>query len=114
MGIAKKLAFASVVYITYQLLTQKKYEHLRKTIFNEYKKNKSNILDTLDSVHTYLTIPKEMPDETVRIKIDQEIELLKEKIRDLNVTKLANGASQIIEGINDSISKTLLNKKKQK
>jgi hypothetical protein len=113
MGIAKKIAIGGLIYITYQLLTNKKYEHLRKDILNEYKKNKSTILETLDSVHTYLTIPKEVSDETVRIKIDQEIELLKEKIRNLNTTKLANKTGEIIESVGNNIAQTIFSKKRK-
>jgi hypothetical protein len=114
MGVTKKIALATLVYVGYQLLTNKKYDSLRKDILKEYEKAKPSIISTLDDVHMYLTIPKDVSDETTRIRIDNEIELIKEKIRNINPTKMADKTNKIITVVSDSVSKSLTNLKKKK
>ncbi|MDR1234995.1 MAG: hypothetical protein LBJ97_02810 [Mycoplasmataceae bacterium] len=114
MSVTKKIALAAVIYIGYQLFTNKKYDDLRRTIFKEFEKTKPKIIETLDDVHTYLTVPKDASDETFRIKIDKEIQLLKDKIKNIDTAKVANKANKIIETTNDAVSKSLNNLRKRK
>jgi hypothetical protein len=114
MSVTKKIALAAVIYVGYQLLTNKKYDSLRKDIFKEYIKAKPSILNTLDDVHTYLTVPKDVSDETMRIRIDSEIELIKEKIKKIDVTKVADRTNKVIIAVGDNISKTIITHKKKK
>jgi hypothetical protein len=114
MSLTKKIVLATAIYVGYQLLTNKKYYSLRKDILKEYEKTKPSIINTLDNVHTYLTIPKDVSDETTRIKIDKEIELIKEKIKSLDAAKIADRTNKVITTVGDSIGKSLTNLKKKK
>jgi hypothetical protein len=114
MSATKKIALAALVYIGYQLLTNKKYNGLRKDILKEYDKVKPSIIDTLDDLHTYLTIPKDVSDESTRIRIDTEIELIKEKIKNINTNKVADKTNKIITMVSENVGKSFTNLKKKK
>jgi hypothetical protein len=114
MSIAKKIALSAVVYIGYQLLTNKKYDGLRKEILSEYENAKPSLLSTLDDLHTYLVVPKDVNDETVRIRIDAEIENLKQKIKQIDAAKAAEKTNKIVTSVADNVSKSLSTLKKKK
>ncbi|MDR2369567.1 MAG: hypothetical protein LBD63_02970 [Mycoplasmataceae bacterium] len=114
MSVSRKIALAAVIYIGYQLLTNKKYDGLRSDILKEYDKVKPSFISTLDDVHTYLTIPKDVGDESIRMRIDTEIKLLKEKIKKIDTTKAAEKTNKIISTVSDVVSESFTKFKKKK
>ncbi|MDR1991768.1 MAG: hypothetical protein LBP70_03520 [Mycoplasmataceae bacterium] len=114
MSLAKKIVLGALVYIGYQILTNKKYNGLCKQIVKEFKENKFTVIKVLDDVHTYLSVPKDIGDETVKIKIDTEIKLLKQKIMNMDAEKIASQTNKIITTVADSISNSLTSTKKRK
>ncbi|MDR3330625.1 MAG: hypothetical protein LBS76_05175 [Mycoplasmataceae bacterium] len=107
MGAAKKIAFAAVIYAGYQLLTNKKYAGLRKQILEGYEETQPSIVHALDDIHTYLSVPKDVSDETMRIKIDDEIEQIKAKIKSIDSKKAAEKTNQIISTAIDYGTKSI-------
>ncbi|MDR3257488.1 MAG: hypothetical protein LBT17_01700 [Mycoplasmataceae bacterium] len=107
MGAAKKIAFAAVIYAGYQLLTNKKYAGLRKQILSGYEEMQPTIVHTLDDIHTYLSVPKDVSDEATRIKIDDEIAQLKAKIKAIDSGKVAEKTNQMITNALDSTTKSI-------
>jgi hypothetical protein len=114
MSAIKKIALATVVYVGYQLLNNKKYENLRKDVYARYKDLEPIINENLDSVHNYLSVPKNVSDETVRIRIDEEINLIKEKIRLIDAKKVAENTNRVISTIIEKTSSSLTELKKRK
>ncbi|MDR0675348.1 MAG: hypothetical protein LBF36_03750 [Mycoplasmataceae bacterium] len=114
MSISRKIALAAVIYIGYQLLTNRKYEGLRRDILKEYDRAQPSIISALDDIHTYLTIPKDVSDESIRIRMDAEIELIKEKIKRIDATKAAEKTNKVITILSDNITKSFANLKKKK
>ncbi|GHU48977.1 hypothetical protein FACS1894218_7120 [Bacilli bacterium] len=97
MGVAKALGLSVLIYIGYQIATNKKYTDLKTSILNGLENNKDKIIGKLDDAHVYLTLPKDAGSDKARLAIDKEIDNLKKIISNIDAKNTAKRTNDIID-----------------
>jgi hypothetical protein len=114
MSVTKKVITGTLLYIGYQVLTSKKYAGYRKELIDAYTRNKNNIIDSLDNISLYLNTPTDAGTEVNRIKIDNQINKIKEKLLNFDEQKIAEHAVDGVAKATDIIADSLKNIKTKK
>jgi hypothetical protein len=114
MSISRKVITGSLLYMGYQILTNKKYSGYRKTLSDAYTESKDQIINSLDSIGIYLSTPTDVGSEVNRIKIDNEIKKIKMKLLSLDDKKTADRVVEAIGKGTDVIVETLKHTKPTK
>ncbi|MDR0825785.1 MAG: hypothetical protein LBM72_00795 [Mycoplasmataceae bacterium] len=99
MGIGKTLGLTALIYIGYQIVTNKKYDSLKSSLLSGFEANKEEIIGKLDDAHVYLTLPKEGGSDKARLAIDEEIDNLKKIINSIDAKKVAKRTNNIIDDV---------------
>jgi hypothetical protein len=107
MSVTKKVITGALVYIGYQILTNKKYASYRKELIDAYTRNKDHIIDSLDNVSLYLNTPTDAGNEINRIKIDNEINKIKEKLLNFDDHKIAEHVVDTVTKATDIVTDSL-------
>jgi hypothetical protein len=107
MSVTKKVITSALLYIGYQVFFNKKYASYRDELIDAYRKNKNRIADSLDNVSLYLNTPIDAGTEINRIKIDNEIQKIKEKLLKVDDHKVAEQVVNTINKATDIIADSL-------
>ncbi|GHU31155.1 hypothetical protein FACS1894166_02100 [Bacilli bacterium] len=105
MGLTKTLGLTALIYIGYQIATNKKYANLKTSILSGFEANKDSIIGKLDDAHVYLTLPKEGGSDKARLAIDEEIEALKQIINGIDAKDAAKRTNNLIDNVKKQIVK---------
>ncbi|MDR2823175.1 MAG: hypothetical protein LBV37_01425 [Mycoplasmataceae bacterium] len=95
MSAINKLTSALALYVGYQILTKKKYSGLKHQLIEEFGRSKTNIIDFLDKMDLYLTVPKNIDVDKNRIAIEDEIRKLKRRVNAIDTDKVAKQVTDL-------------------